>query len=255
MFRWFTFALLLLTACQTAPEQTSPNGALADAIVDSAISAVGGSRFNDVSIAFDFRDNHFTATRRGGRYVYTRRQKDDGGNVIIDRLNNEGFTRTVNGREITLPDSLSQAFAQSVNSVHYFVQLPARLNDPAVRKTLIDTVDIKGQRYYKVQVTFEADRGGEDFRDVYLYWFNTENYAMDYLAYTFETGDGGMRFREAINRRQISGITFQDYVNLKPIKPFDQFLAIDSLYQAGGLAKVSQIENKNIQVSAPVSDK
>ena len=53
----------------------------------------------------------------------------------------------VNANKIIVPDSTATKYANSVNSVHYFVQLPYGLNDPAVKKELVGNAEIDGEKY------------------------------------------------------------------------------------------------------------
>ena len=51
---------------------------------------------------------------------------------INDILNNSGFKRLIDGDEVELSAKDSAAYANSVNSVHYFALLPYNLKDDAV---------------------------------------------------------------------------------------------------------------------------
>jgi hypothetical protein len=93
------------------------------------------------------------------------------------------------------------------------------------------------------------DGGGVDFEDVYHYWFDTEDYSLDYLAYSFLVNDGGIRFRKAINRRKIDGVVFQDYENYKPKINTRALDSIGNLFNDGQLELLSLIENENIKLT------
>lgn len=241
--------LLVIGGCTTPQNSEKQPDNPANAIVDKAIEAAGGSRYLNAKIAFDFRGLHYTSERANGAYTYTRNRIDSVGNSILDILTNEGFTRMQNEQNINLPDSMVRIYSNSVNSVHYFMQLPYGLNDAAANKTLLDTVSIRGKDYFKIKVTFDEEGGGEDFEDVFLYWFDTEDYSMDYLAYSFHVDGGGMRFREAINTRQVEGITFSDYRNFKETQKDMKFEEIDHYFETGKLNLISKIENENIKVT------
>jgi len=144
---------------------------------------------------------------------------------------------------------MANKYANSVNSVHYFVALPNGLNDPAVQKELLGEVTVKEKQYHKIKVTFDQNGGGDDFDDIYIYWFNKETWKPDYLAYEFHVDGGGMRFREAFNERYVNGIRFVDYNNYKTKDMETSILKIDSLFEAGSLELLSKIELKNIQVN------
>ncbi len=186
--------------------------------------------------------------RVDGKKILKRIQKKDTLD-FVDVKSPKSFKRYINGEVAQLPDSLANSYANSVNSVHYFAYLPYGLNDPAVIKEYLDEVVIKDKKYHKIKVTFKQENGGDDFDDVYIYWFNTKTNKPDYLAYEFHVNDGGLRFREAFNERTVNGIRFVDYINFKPIKDDESIYGIDSMFQKGELKILSKIELKNITVN------
>ncbi|REE01576.1 DUF6503 family protein [Marinoscillum furvescens] len=218
-------------------------------LIQRSIEAHGLQLLENKEIAFTFRDNRYTAKRQGGTYTYTRSSTDSTGTSTTDVLiNSTDFYRIVNGDTTAVADSLARKYANSVNSVLYFVQLPYLLQEPAVNTTYAGKDTLNNEIYHVVQVTFTPEGGGEDHDDKYCYWFHSKTSHLDYLAYSYDTDGGGVRFREAYNRREISGITFQDYVNYKAPKntPLDQ---LPALFSKGKLQKVSLIENTEIEVT------
>lgn len=217
-------------------------------IVDKAINAAGGEKYNNLNAEFDFRDMHYAARRNGGKFSYERIFKDSLG-TIHDFVTNEGFKREINGEIAMVHDTMATKYTSSTNSVNYFVLLPYGLNDAAVNKKYLGETTINDQAYYKIQVTFSADGGGEDYQDVYLYWFNQQTFAMDYLAYSFEENDEtSFRFRVAYNPRVINGIKFQDYINYKPENNSFSVDQAEELYKQGDLVELSRIDTENIVV-------
>ncbi|QMU28233.1 DUF6503 family protein [Adhaeribacter radiodurans] len=238
--------LLLLIACQSSPNQTEMATDKVQEIIDKAIEVHGGKKFEKVNLAFDFRGRHYEAQRQAGSFTYTRSFTDSTGQVK-DVLKNDSFTRTIDNQVKSLPEERIKAFTASINSVIYFALLPFGLNDPAVKKELLDTITIRQIPYYKIKVTFNQEGGGEDFQDEFLYYINQKSGTMDYFAYTYATEGGGIRFRQAINPREIGGIRFQDYINFEPVGKIN-FWQIEDLFNAGKLKEFSRIELKNIQV-------
>ncbi len=228
--------ILLVLSCETPPPS-------AQEIVDSSIVAHGMEQFNGSKVSFDFRKKNYSILRNGGRYVYTSR-KDS----MEDRLDSSGrFDRKVGGQKITLPDSLEFSFSESLNSVAYFFQLPYLLNDKAVIKTFKGKTTLLDKEYYWLEVRFQEEEGGQDFQDVFLYWFDIKTYTMDYLAYKYHTSGGGMRFREATNRRNSKGLVVQDYINYSPKKGTKLSLyELADYFEQKQLTRVSEIEKKNI---------
>jgi hypothetical protein len=219
----------------------------AQQIVDKSITVCGGDLFETHTISFDFRKRTYTSEKMEGLKVLRRLLKNDTIH-LLDIKSPKGFLRYKNDSLIILTDSLSSIYANAVNSVHYFAQLPYGLNDPAVHKELLGEIDIKGATYYKVKVTFDQEGGGDDFDDTYLYWFNKTTLKPDYLGYEFHVNGGGMRFRQAYNERYVNGIRFVDYMNLKPKDFTAKILKIDSLFINDELELLSKIELKAIHV-------
>ncbi|MEQ8364773.1 MAG: DUF6503 family protein [Cyclobacteriaceae bacterium] len=217
-------------------------------IVDKAIEVGGGEKYNNLNAEFDFRNIHYVAKRDGGSFSYERILKDSIG-TIHDFVTNEGFKREVNGEVTMLPDSMTALYTSSTNSVHYFALLPYGLNDAAVNKKYLGETTINDQAYYKIQVTFSADGGGEDFDDVYLYWFNQKTFTIDYLAYSFaEDDETSFRFRVAYNPRVVNGVRFQDYINYKPENNSFSVDQAEEMYKKGELIELSRIDTENVVV-------
>lgn len=237
----FLSAVFFLLSCGRQSD-----GPAAD-IVDKAIEAHGGQVFEEAHFSFEFRDRTYHWMRDGNRFEYRRIFTDTTGQSVTDILENDGFTRLVEGQAVELPEERSRAFTNSVNSVIYFAVLPYRLNDEAVRKEYLGETAVKGETYHKVKVTFAQEGGGEDYEDEYIYWFHRDSFTMDYLAYSYHTEGGGMRFREAYNPRTIGGIRWQDYINYQPPTLEVPLEALDSLFEQGQLKEVSRIELKNIR--------
>lgn len=243
--RKFNLLLLpfLLLACQSENRELT-----ADQIIEKTIEKSGGDKYENASVEFEFRNRTYSSRRNGGLYEFTRTNIDSAGIEIKDVLNNDGFKRYRDGDEMQLPDSLSTSYAESVNSVHYFVQLPYGLNSPAVLKKLKGEDEIKGKKYYEIEVTFQQEGGGSDHEDVYMYWINKEDFTVDFLAYRFYVNDGGIRFRVAVNPRVEKGIRFVDYENYKTEKLDTPLEQLDDLYEKGQLKKVSEIRNRILNV-------
>ncbi len=234
---------LIIISCK---KETQPKE---QEIVDQAIVVAGGELFSLSTIDFDFRNKHYKATRNSGIFQLEREFKDST-DVIRDMFNNTEYKRFVNEVPINVPDSMAVKYTNSVNSVHYFIVLPYGLNDDAVIKTYIDEVSIKEINYHKIKVTFKQERGGKDYEDVFVYWFNVENYKLDYLAYLTYNSDRSidLRFREAYNERYVNGIRFVDYNNYKPENMSVDLMSLDEMFKNNELVLLSKIENKNISV-------
>ncbi len=244
--RYLPFFLLvtLVFSCKTVKEEALS----AQQIIDRAIESAGGGLYTCSEIDFMFRDRMYILEYQDQRKVLKRIFKEDTA-TITDIRRNDHFERLVDDNLVSVPDTMARKYANSINSVHYFAYLPYGLNDPAVNKKLLGERTVKEKDYYVVEVTFDQEGGGDDYEDVYIYWFNKETFSPDYLAYEFHVDGGGMRFREAFNERFIEGIRFVDYSNYKPLDSVSIY-DIDRLYVENKLELLSRIELNDIRVNA-----
>ncbi|MGB7787056.1 MAG: DUF6503 family protein [Salinimicrobium sp.] len=234
----FALFLILFISCNEKIPTTKEA-----AIMEKVIDVAGGENYEDARIEFVFRESFYTSERKGGKFEFTRTRKDSLGQEVKDIMDNDKVKRFINGKEVALTDSLASAIGESVNSVHYFVQLPYGLNGDAVEKELVGEDEINGKKYYELKVTFEEEGGGKDHEDIYMYWIEKKDYTIDYMAYRFFVNDGGIRFRVAVNPRVLQGLRFVDYENYKTDDLSTPLQLLDDLYLQGKLTKVSHIEN------------
>ena len=234
---WLVIALFLCSCNDNNPGY----------IINQTIQHHGGDAYNSAFIGFEFRNRRYESRREDGLFTYKRFSTDSTGN-FRDELSNEGFKRYQDNLEIEVNEEWTRKYSNSVNSVIYFALLPYGLNDPAVNKKYIGQESIHQHNYHLIQITFDEDGGGEDFEDVFYYWINTKNNQVDYLAYTYDTEEKGVRFRQATNPRRVEGILFQDYINFKPeqLVPLD---SLSSLFVQNKLVELSRINLENISVN------
>jgi hypothetical protein len=232
--------LLLLMACQ-------PNKPTAMEIVNNCIQAHGGELYEHSVIDFDFRGRHYKLERNRGQFAYHRTFTDSTG-IYHDILRNSSFERTIQDSIVELDDQWIGRYSNSVNSVAYFALLPFGLNDPAVHQQLLADEEIRGKWYFKIRVTFSQEGGGEDFEDVFVYWINKETFLVEYFGYSYLTEGGGIRFREAINQREVGGIIFSDYMNYEGAKANTDVEGLAQKFLSNELSKLSEIFLENLEV-------
>nr|WP_299343954.1 DUF6503 family protein [Allomuricauda sp.] len=242
------FLILVVMALIISCKKQAEPSWTAQRLIDTSIENSGGKHFKDHEVSFSFRDRKYVSKRENGQKILERYTFLDSTTTILDKRSETELKRFVNDSLITLPDSIANRYSNSVNSVHYFVKLPYGLNDPAVNKELLGKDTIKGTEYFKVKITFDQEMGGDDFEDVYLYWFNSKTMKPDYLAYEFHIDGGGQRFREAYHERYVDSIRFVDYYNYKPKGKDTDIMEIGRLYEAGELELLSKIELSQIEV-------
>lgn len=246
------FCGLLILSCK---QEQQVKTLTATDIVNKSIAVSGGEQIGNSAIDFTFRDKAYIATREQGKFSLMRLSSNDSAKIIIDELNNAGFTRRVGTHKfgkfetVKVEDSMIPRYSASVNSVHYFSVLPYGLNDQAVNKSLLGEEQIKGMTYYKIKVTFDKEGGGEDYEDVFIYWIDKTTFKADYIAYSYNEDDGkGMRFREAYNERYINGIRFVDYNNYKSQDTLIALLELGNAFNNDQLQLLSKIELEAVSV-------
>jgi len=241
------FWLLILVACISCHNRNE-NTIDVQTIVDKAIEVSGKDNFKNTEISFKFRDKTYISRGHCDHFVFKRiTQKSN--SIIKDFYEpGKGLKRYVQDSLIQIADTTATKYAESINSVFYFVQVPYRLNDEAVNKKYIGLDTINGKAYHNVAVNFDQEGGGTDYEDEYLYWFDEKSYKLDYLAYSFKINGGGMRFREAYNERIIDDIRFVDYKNYKPKSKNIKLKDISNAFNEGKLELLSKIENEKIVV-------
>lgn len=239
MHRLTLYVLLLLVTVACQPQDPGQQ------IIEQAIAAHGGDAWQGKRISFDFRKFHLVLEQRGGQFRYERTYSDSAGTPVKEILTNDSFTRMLNNQPQTLDTAQIGKYSRAVNSVAYFVFLPFKLADPAVRADRVGESTLDGKKYDKVRVRFRAEGGGKDYGDTFFYWFNQQTHTMDYLAYS----EGGPRFRKAINPSVVGGIRFQDYINYKgDEKDTTSVGQYDKRYEDHQLPELSRIEQTNIRV-------
>lgn len=234
--------IIALTSCE---EQKAFD---ADDWIEASVSAHGLYDLDGKRVRFDFREHAYTIKRSGGSFTCTRTLNTDS-LVTIDSLQSNGtFSRHENGMRASLPDSMITKYSESINSVAYFFQLPLPLKDDAVISELENSTRIRAEEYQTLSVRFRQEGGGADYQDEFRYWINKRDSLIDYLAYTYETDGGGIRFRVATRRHVKNGMLFQDYENYKPSNEDIPLDSLPHLWERGELELLSTIENLGIRI-------
>lgn len=235
-----------IVSCKTAKEnkQTHSTSDRATYLLNQAVKAHGGGLYQNANYQFTFRENVYTFKNNGNQYRYTALKKKDG-TTTYDVLDNNQLQRTINGVDQNLSDADQTKYSGGINSVIYFATLPYKLQDPAVNKSYVGNTTIKDKKYEILEITFDQEGGGSDHDDTYHYWINRETHLIDYLAYNYSVGKGGVRFRAAYNTRNVDGIVFQDYVNYKA-EVGTALIDLPKLYESDQLTKLSVIATENV---------
>lgn len=224
----------------------------ASAIIDSAAVQHGSPTLDRAVVSFRFRNDHYRLRHQDGIFHYRRSYTDSLGRQVVDGITNDSTYRRVDGQPAALAESQKSSIHTKVNSVTYFALLPEPLADPAAQLTYAGRDTIDGVPYHRIRVTFRQEGGGEDWQDIFMYWFRTDTYAMDYLAYAygFEPNEEfGTRFRQAYNIRRVSGVRFADYRNYTvDTLTADHLEQYPDLLARGPVRLVSRVELDSLTV-------
>lgn len=241
MKKLFPIFFVLAVACTSTPDPQE--------IIDKSIEVHGGKKFEEALASFKFRDKYYSVKKNDGRNLYTREFEEDGKRVKDVLYNSTEFSRMVNDTLVKVSQEWQEKYTESVNSVLYFFQLPYGLNDPAVKKEYLGETYIFKKPYHKIKVTFGQQGGGVDYEDEFIYWIHQTDFTMDFLAYSYSTDDSGIRFRQAINRRENNGILIQDYINFKEKSKDAPLEKHDEYFEKGQLKELSRIINEEVSVT------
>lgn len=240
---------LLVAAGACGGPRSSMSG---EALIDSALVAHGASTLDRAVVTFRFRDDRYRLRHDVDGFHYRRTYTDSLGRTVTEGITNDSTYRRTNGRPVDLSPSERESIETTVNSVAYFTLLPEPLGDPAVQSTYKGRDTINGVAYHRVKVTFRKQDGGRDWQDQFMYWFRTDTYTMDYLAYGYGLGpeeEPGTRFREAHNARRINGFRIADYYNYTvDTLAADQLSQYPDLWARNAVRLVSRIELDSVQV-------
>jgi hypothetical protein len=243
--------ILLASACQSPSSSSEPP--TAQAVVDSAIAAHGGDVLDRAVVSFNFRGDDYRIRQDEGRFHYRRTYSDSLNRTIREGITNDQVYRVVDGDTVSLAEEEKSAVETTVNSVTYFALLPSPLDDPAVQPEYSGRDTLAGVPYHRIRVTFRKEGGGKDWQDVFMYWFRTDTYEMDFLSYAFglapDDEDTGTRFREAYNVRRINGVRVADYKNYtSDTLATDRMHLYPDLWAKEALELVSRVEIDSVDV-------
>lgn len=231
---------IFMVSCATADP--------AHQLVEDAVRYHGFDQLASAPVRFSFRDAHYSIDRsQPGNTVYTKAfsavdtlsgQTQQMKDTLINSVQ---FTRYLNGQPLALSPKDSDLYAQSLNAVAYFFQLPLPLLDEAAQLELLPDTNLKGKNYRTLAVSFAPNQGGNDHQDTFRYYFDPETRALSYLSYAYDTNGGGIRFRAAQEKPK-GRFVFLNYLNYKPksLVPLD---SLPSLYNSDQLELLSEIIN------------
>jgi peptidoglycan/xylan/chitin deacetylase (PgdA/CDA1 family) len=246
-----------------APAPRDDGGAqTARRVVDRAIEHHGGDLYTGsrVALTVTSASGSFDVVSEvdGERFRHTVTDPGaDGGTrrVRVSNATGETVEEWRGGVPVDLDQDAARRARDFVMARVYFPFLPFRLNDPSVIHEDLGTERWGDRDLRKVRVTFEAGTSTDD-QDVYLYWFDPDSGRLEQFAYSFETGDGGLRLRKGFHYRRVGGLLFFDSENWGVSGHGRDVLEITPAFadpETGEMEKISTVVLSDVEVT-PVGD-
>jgi hypothetical protein len=253
--------LLLLAASAPAARAELP------AIVERSIAFHGGDEVRHAEIALTLTSlsgsSRIEARLDGGLFDYTvttPAEAADGSSEAERRVRvtnapdgDVAVYEERDGREVRLSGAAAERASRWLMAKVYFPFLPFRLADPGVRFE-DQGLERWGERELRrVKVTFRAG-SSPDADDEYVYWFDPDSGRMEQYAYSFHSGDGGLRLRLATGFHRAGGVLFSDQDNLGVNGPG---LSVDQVtpgFAARRMEKVSEVRLSDVEVRPLAAD-
>ena len=250
VFWWIVASTLGMWAVAGA---ASADGVERLPMVDRSIEYHGGESFEASVTRFDVCSksgcSSVQVTMDGGLFDHDVTAPVRGGKRRV-RSTNDAVELWENGERMAVDDpERRQALRDWAMQRVYFNFLPYRLNDPSVHKQDLGFESRDGRELQKVKVSFQSG-SSTDADDEYLYWFDPDTARLELFAYSYESGEGGLRFRRLFNYRRVGGLLFYDQENWG-VEGRD--LSVDLLtpeYVQSELRLVSTVTLENISVEA-----
>lgn len=238
--------------CSPEPSTSHPADNI-DAYLDAVIQAHGGAVLDAATVSFTFREYEVQLQRDDGVFEYRRSFTDTDGQRVTEGITNNDVYRVVEGDTLSLDAEERSEIETAVNGIAYFALLPYPLQDPSVNATYAGPDTVRGVAYHRVGVGFDAE-AGDDYQDEFMYWFDADTHAMDYMAYAFGVGgpeeDQGTRFREAYRVHNVEGVRLADYYNYTVEDlPIDKLQAYPDYLETDTLTLVSTVDLEGLRIT------
>lgn len=247
----FKIALLLLAvaALFSCEQNTKSDTLSARALLDSAIVAHGGQKFEGATIEFGLNNYDFALKRDGYNYDYMMYQERDSAMHTVKTFNG-GITYHIDdslvdpgARQITL-------IRERVNNVAYDFYIPLSFTGNDVVLTYLGQENMRLKPYHKLKVTYKQIEGAEPDERAYVLWMDADTYEIDFIAKQNETTSGRKQFMAAAYKRRVEGLLFSDF-ELYQTAGRNTDVSIDSLgiaYNSGVMRRKVVTVYKDIKV-------
>ncbi|WP_420379692.1 DUF6503 family protein [Gilvibacter sp.] len=245
-----TSLLLLLVGLTQSCEQSAKSEAIEPrALLDSAITAHGGARYDGATIRFALNNYDFELKREGYTYDYKMSQEKDGALHMVNTFNG-GLTYKIGdslvdhgGRQMTL-------IRERVNNVAYDFYIPYSLTGNDIVLEYLGTENMRLKPYHKLKVSYKQIPGADPDERAYVLWISADTYEIDFIAKQNEAASGRKQFMAAAYKRRVGGMLFSDF-ELYQTADRNKEVAIDSLgmaYNSGNMQRKAVTTYMDIEV-------
>jgi len=244
MSKYIVTAILLVTSILSCKNDTSD--LTAEQILDKVIEKSGRRALYNATLKFKFLDIDYTTRREGYQYEYEMSRSLDTIEYIA-RAYNGGFEYKENGqpKDYGFPNLLLEKNLVGLND---FMILPANFeNDNSIIVNKKNNVVIRDNTYLALNIFLSAKLPSDPTTNYNLY-INPKNFDVAFIAYDFESTNGRLFLREAVNKRRVDDVYFCDFITYWT-KGDDHILDdLPNLYENGEMTEQVTFEPIDITI-------
>lgn len=237
--KYFLWMICLCQSCVTGTNE-------AKVVIDQAVKMHGGDAFEGSRFSFDVSGKHYTILNKKGN-PELHRMWNNSGVETIESLQRNKVYRSIKGDTVLLDDKEQEQLEYDLREILNYALLPYGLNDRSVDKHLDGQIQINGEDYFQIQVSFSEDYHFIANCDHYIFWINAEKKTLDYIAHKCD--QNGIKFSVAIHRRKIGEILFADYQIYRPKDANTPLEHLPHLYELGQIVSDDEILLDNVEVN------
>ncbi len=217
----------------------------ANQILGKAIESSGKRALYNATLKFNLEDVYYASKRKGHQYEFQMKRAVDDSTEHIAKALNGGFEYKIND-EVQDFGSRAIEIEKNLTAFINFMTLPAIFeNDNSLLIQRKEDIFIRDQLYFVINILLTA-RLPTDPTISYNLYVNPNNFDVEFIAYDLEPSRGVIFLKEAINKREVDGVVFNDFIT---------YYAPEDNYTLNDLPNLLDTENLAIQDQDPFDPK
>lgn len=253
-YRFLVFLVFTLTL-GSCDRQTETPKLTAKTILNKAIEAHGGQRYDGATITFDLNDYRFKFHKSGYNYKHQMSSEKDGAYHTATAFNG-GMNYRIEDSLVEQNARLQTMIRTRVNNVAYDFYIPYVFTTNDIVLTDLGTEQLRLRNYHKIKVGYKQIEGAEPDLRAYVLWIDTETFEIDFIAKQNDEESGRKQFMAAAYKRKVEGMLFSDF-ELYQTYGRNLQVPIDSLgiaYNIGNMQRRATTKYENIEVDLGSED-